>query len=314
VGAFGVITMAATVLKAGERTPAGTVVRNFWTERLIDGEAAIRRYVDPSIIYRTPSGHGHPIAYIGLDEVVRAIRNFDVNVEFLSFEIQDLIVDAEKVALRWYSMLRHRGTGVTTELVSCSIITVRNGLIIEYDQYLDSESYLRLVAGEPQTSLAKTAVRSALAQVAHWTPFAGNEPDVSASKRGQSEALVRKFWARRLEAGGAALLEMACDDCELTLVGDRTMVPFARTHRGIEDCKALIDQIDREFQFLSFEIRDIVAEGDHVGVQWNAMIRHHGTGAKGMIEVLDHLVLREGKIRFFTGFFDTAAAARWIAG
>jgi ketosteroid isomerase-like protein len=58
----------------------------------------------------------------------------------------------------------------------------------------------------------------------------------------------------------------------------------------------------------------VLVEGDRAAVQWCAEVRHRGTSASGFIESFDHVILKNGRIRSITEFFDTAAAASWIDG
>ncbi|MBM6754901.1 nuclear transport factor 2 family protein, partial [Lactobacillus alvi] len=71
------------------------------------------------------------------------------------------IIDGPEVALRWHANLRNRGTGEPGEMSVFDHIVVQNGLITSYTEFLDTECFRRLMAGEPQPEFARQSNRPA---------------------------------------------------------------------------------------------------------------------------------------------------------
>jgi ketosteroid isomerase-like protein len=291
-----------------ERGSIEALVRRFWDERLIAAEPAIRNHASPDIVFRILSGPSGPLTFDGVDAVVEGVRGIDVNLEFVSFEVLDLIVDGARVALLWHATLRNRGTGVCGDLAVFDLITVQDGKIVSYLEYFDTDGFARLMAGEPQPDVARRANSVGL------TPVKALFVPAAAPSRGEVESLLRTFWADRIGRGGAAIALHCTDEVELHLIGDQSQVPFARRHVGLEAARALVDQIDIEFEMLSHRIVDVLVDGPRAAVRWAADVRHRGTGMRGHVECFEHVVTRGGRIASITEFFDTAATASWIAG
>jgi ketosteroid isomerase-like protein len=305
-------------LHALDRDGIDRLIRAFWHLRLQDAPAAIRRYAAPDVVFRilgNPGGGNGYSVFEGQDAVIESVRFIDTNLEFIGFEIVDLIVDGPRAALRWQAALRHRGTGVIGDLAVLDLITVDNGRITQYVEFFDTDGFQQLMAGHPQSCFARKSNTTR----AHLKPMNAGEsvasPDAAAfALRDAHEDMLRMFWVRRIEDGQAAVTAHFTDDCELHLVGDPTLIPFARLHLGIEAVRALVGQIDMEFELMNLAIREVVVEGDRAAVQWEGEVRHRGTCARGHIQSFDHVVLENGRIRSLTQFFDTAATASWIAG
>jgi ketosteroid isomerase-like protein len=307
-------TYALTTL---DRDNLIATVETFWSDRIKDGRRAVLKHADPDIVFRIVGGAAgqQSSLFAGRDQVLEAVRNIDMNLEFRSFEIIDMIVDGREVALRWLATLRHRGTGVVGDLAVFDLIEIQNGLLNTYTQFLDTDGFQRLMTGNPQRLLARrsNACRPHMAP-RDEAPAAGLLNSASVHARDRHEDLLRSFWVDRCENGSAAIGRYFTDDGELHLIGDPTVIPFARSHIGRDAVAALVDQIDMEFAYEGFAIEKVLVDGDRAAVQWTADVRHRGTGARGRVESLDHVLLEGGRIRSITEFFDTAATACWIEG
>jgi ketosteroid isomerase-like protein len=302
-----------------DRTGIDLLIRNCWQERLENSTAALRRYTSDDVHFRIlggPPSLPGPWIFDGQEQVIQALGVIDTNLEFLNFDILDMIIDGPEVALRWHATFRNRGTGEPGDMSVFDHIVVRNGLISSYTEFLDTECFRRLMAGEPQPDFARQSNRPAGHFAATRQPAAVDHlaAPVDAADRSSKEQMLRTFWQERIKHGSAALGSFCTGDCELHLIGDPAAVPFARSHYGLEAARALVDLIDMEFEYLSFDIRKILVDGDHAAIHWGADVRHRGTSASGHVEAFDHIVLRDKRIAVFTEFFDTAETARWIAG
>ncbi len=302
-----------------DRTGIDRLIRTCWHERLENSAAALRRYTSDDVHFRIlggPPSLPGPWVFNGRAEVIQAIGVIDTNLEFLNFDIFDMIIEGPEVALRWHATFRNRGTGEPGDMSVFDHIVVRNGLITSYTEFLDTECFRLLMLGEPQPAFARQSNRPAGYIAANRHPVVTDvfPAQTATASRNRKEQLLRSFWQERIRRGSAALEAYCTPDIELHLIGDPAAVPFARSHYGLEAASALVDQIDMEFEYLSFEIRRILIDGDRAALQYGADVRHRGTSASGHVEAFDHMVLRDDRIAVFTEFFDTAAAAGWIAG
>ncbi|MGL4241557.1 MAG: nuclear transport factor 2 family protein, partial [Beijerinckiaceae bacterium] len=291
-------------------------VRSFWADRLRNAPEAIERYCADDVVFRILGGAPDaPTMFSGREAVLEAVRTIDTNLEFLSFEIVDLIVDGGEVGLRWLASLRHRGTGALGDLAVFDLIRIQNGLIVSYSEFLDTDGFNRLISGNSQPLLARrsNAVRPSVERPAA-SPSADILASSAVSARDRHEDLLRSFRIARAADGAAAVERFFTEDGELHVIGDPTSIPFARSHYGRDAARELVRQIDLEFACESFAVEKVLVDGDRAAMHWTAIVKHHGTGARGRVESLDHVLLRDGRICSLTEFFDTAATASWIAG
>jgi ketosteroid isomerase-like protein len=302
-----------------DRAGISLLIQTLWDERLENASDALRRYTSDDVHFRIlggPPSMPGPWIFDGQQQMIQAVGVIDTNLEFLHFDILDMIIEDQDVALRWHATLRNRGTGETGDLSVFDHIAIRNGLITSYTEFLDTEGFRRLMAGEPQPAFARQSNRPSRPFAALQQPAAADplDPAGQAASRNRKELLLRTFRQERATQGSAALDAFCTADVELHLIGDPAAVPFARSHYGLETARALVDQIDMEFECLSLEIRKILIDGDRAALHWGADVRHRGTSASGHVESFDHIVLRDGRIAAITEFFDTAETARWITG
>jgi ketosteroid isomerase-like protein len=295
-----------------------SLIRGFWQELLRNPSDALDRFCNDDICFRVLGHHAArsgPLTYQGRDAVGLGVRNIHTNLQFMSFDIEDLIIDGHDAALRWHARFRHRGTGATGEFCVFDHIVLRNGLISSYSEFLDTDGFVKLMAGDAQPRFARQSnCHSRGLKPASAIANADMQGVVDMFARNRRERMVRDYWADRIKRGSIALVGCFTDDCELHFIGDPTAIPFARIHRGLEAARALTDRIDMEFEFLSFQIERVLVDGDHAAVHWSAHVRHRGTNARGMIESFDHIVFRGDQILTVTKFFDTAQTVQWVQG
>jgi ketosteroid isomerase-like protein len=298
------------------RSQTDNLIRGFWQELLRKPSEALDRFCNDDICFRVLGHHAArkgPLTYEGKEAVALGVRNIHTNLQFLSFDIEDIMIDGHEAALRWHARFRHRGTGATGEFCVFDHIILRNGLISSYSEFLDTDGFVKLMAGDAQPLLARQSNCHSRGLLPATTSTEGSG-GIDMLARNRRERLVRDYWADRVKRGSIALEGRFADDCELHFIGDPTAIPFARVHRGLDAARALTDRIDLEFEFLSFQIERLLVDGDRAAVHWTAHLRHPGTSARGMIESFDHIVFRDDKIVTVTKFFDTAQTAQFIHG
>ncbi len=301
-----------------ERTDVCALVRAFVTCMMQSPTDAFERYCADEISVRllqNPVAPGAPGHFQGKAAATFAIRTVLMNLEVLSFQVDDLIIDGHEAALRWRIHVQHRATGVTGDLAVFDHIVIRSGLITGYSSFFDTDGFSKLMAGERQPLMARASNRQRLVlppDQGHMAPAVAAANDLFA--RNRREHFLRDYWTDRLKFGSTAIESRFTENCEMHFIGDPSTIAFARLHRGIAETRALIDATDREFEILSFRIEHILVDGDRAALHWRTGVRHRGTSARGHLVSFDHILLRGDRIAAITGFFDTAETIRWMEG
>jgi ketosteroid isomerase-like protein len=299
-----------------DRSRTEALIREFWRLRERDPAAAVRRYMDEDAVYRLfgrPTSYSGPHQFEGQDAIAAAMHAFHIEVELIACEVLDLIVDGRQAALLWKGRFRHRGAGVVGDLVIFEHLAVAEQRIVARSVFLDTDGFQKLVAGEPQTAIAR-ANAAVLGEAMEEVLAASQAAPAPSGGKDATRAFIESFWRDRRRDGSASLRTYCAPDVTAQLIGDPTVIPFAKRYVGLEEIERLVQDIDMEFEFLSFEIIRVLIDGARAAAQWRGELRHRGTNAVAEVEVFDHVVLRDGRIGSFVQFFDTAAAARSIAG
>lgn len=106
-----------------------------------DCEPALEFFADHATYRLIGARHLIPAAgmRIGKAEIREAWRAFDVDFEMLSFEIDDLVFDAPRIAyISWRMTLRNRGTGVKIDLEGVDRARFEQFKIVEWVRYFDT--------------------------------------------------------------------------------------------------------------------------------------------------------------------------------
>lgn len=251
-----------------------------------------------------------PRTFRGRAEMADAARLIEASVEYIENEIVDTIVEGEEAALLREVTVRHRGTGVVGTLAIHDHATLRDGRIVAYEQFLDTDAFSALLRGERQPALSR-AGNSLRRSESRWPNEVWNDPEQRESRR----ALLRELAETRWGGNPAAAFDRCCaEDFELHLVGDTSRVPFARRHVGRAAVVELIGMIDREFELLALDIRSILVEGDRAVMHYVIDVRHRGTSLVGRSESFFHITFEGDRLKTMTEFFDTAISAALIEG
>jgi ketosteroid isomerase-like protein len=301
-----------------ERTEVESLVMDFCAALMRSPTEALNRFCSSDISLRLlespvcPGASGH---FLGREAAAFAIRAILVNLQVISFEFDDIIIDGHEVGLRWRIRLQHRATGVAGDLAVFDHIVLRDGLIAGYTSFFDTDGFAKLLAGERQSRQACLSNRQPAALPQVKRPGGDADPrSVDLFARNRREHYLRDYWADRLKRGSLAIDACFTDDCEMHFVGDPSTISFARLHQGIEATRALIDATDTEFEILAFRIQHLLIDGDKAALHWTASVRHRGTSARGKMESFDAITFRNDRIFSVTKFFDTARTLQWIRG
>jgi ketosteroid isomerase-like protein len=83
----------------------------------------------------------------GKDAWARALATIYTNLEYLDSTVHDVVIDGDWVALRRTARLRSYGTGKIDEVIMADFIRVRDGLIVEVTEIIDSLAIDHLESG-----------------------------------------------------------------------------------------------------------------------------------------------------------------------
>lgn len=227
----------------------------------------------------------------GRDALRENLRRTDINYEPLDYEIQCLLVDGDRSAVRWQTEWRERATGRRYEMDMAHFLRWRNGQIIEMDEIFDHRCVSRAIDLIPESledmisprgpGLARDEIVEQLTRMGN---FSTQGPDVS---------LFR---------------EICAPDVVCEFVGDRATISYAGRHLGIEALVDIIRRIGVDFEQLGHAKPDLVlVDGEHAAQRRSVEWRHRGTGRRGLVELADFVRYRDGKIVELVEFRDSLA-------
>ncbi len=86
---------------------------------------------------------------VGKDEIRQAWRAFDVDLEIVGFEIDDLVVHMPRMSyMSWRMKVKNRGSGAVVELEGVDRLRWENFKIVEWTRYFDTALLAALRQGE----------------------------------------------------------------------------------------------------------------------------------------------------------------------
>ncbi|MCB1539637.1 MAG: nuclear transport factor 2 family protein [Rhodoblastus sp.] len=111
----------------------------------VDGLVA---YAAPDIVFKTGIGRNAPFhgEYRGIEACANLVRHVNVNYENLGSRLNRLLIDGDRVALHRTARIRNRGTGRAIDIDMWNYVRFRDGLIVEFAEYPDTEAFARLDA------------------------------------------------------------------------------------------------------------------------------------------------------------------------
>ncbi len=85
--------------------------------------------------------------YCGRDAVLDCVRRMGVEIDYLDYELLDLLIDHDKALLRRRVFVRHRGTGITIPHEIWDRLRFEDGMVVEISKFIDVDAYNRLQGG-----------------------------------------------------------------------------------------------------------------------------------------------------------------------
>jgi ketosteroid isomerase-like protein len=228
----------------------------------------------------------------GHDALRDNLRRTDIDYEPLDAEVQDLLVEGDRTAVRWTSRWRHRGTGRIYPMDMAHFLRWRNGQIVEMNEFIDHHAV-------SHTTTAVTLFHSFDAML--------SPPSPGLSRDEMAERLMQIGNFSR-EGPDIGLFQRYCDpEVVNEFVGDRTTIFYAGRHRGIDALVNIIRAINVDFEQIGSATPEMVVEDGRVAARRTVEWRHRGTGRRGLVELADFVRFENGLIVEVVEFRDSVA-------
>ncbi len=216
----------------------------------------------------------------GRDAFIASMRRSEIDYEALDGEIVDVLVENGRAAVRWSTCWRHRGTGRVYVIDMAYFLKWRGSEIVELYEYLDYPSPPGIGRDALSTfdrmmrpsgpGLSRKEIVSRVNELANF-----------ASARGPDVALIREYYSP----------EIVCE-----FVGQRTRIPYAGKHVGVEAVINIVRAINVDFEQLDYELSDILVDGGRLACRRTVHWRHRGTGRRGVVELAEFVKFEDGLI------------------
>lgn len=99
--------------------------------------------------------------------------------------------------------------------------------------------------------------------------------------------------------------------CEF--IGDKSHIPYAGRHVGIESLTRIVRMINVDFEQLNCSAESVVVDGGRVAIRRSVEWRHRGTGRRGLVELADFAKFEDGLLVELVEYRD-AGAILWMQG
>lgn len=227
----------------------------------------------------------------GREALRQNLRLTDIEYEPLDYEIQTLIVEGERSAVRWVTEWRYRANGRTYKMDMAHFLRWQNGQVVEMDEFLDHHCVSRAIDLIPESLEDMVSPKGPglsrhdiVAQLTRMSNFSEKGPDVTLFRNACAADVVSEF------------------------VGDRATISYAGRHVGIDALSNIIGRIGVDFEQLGRATRDVVlVDGEHAATRRTVEWRHRGTGRRGLVELADFVRYRGGKMVELIEFRDSLA-------
>jgi ketosteroid isomerase-like protein len=140
----------------------------------------------------------------------------------------------------------------------------------------------------------------------HETFFASRPAGLD---RAEIERRVRRLAALqpRAESDFDLLREFYAPDAACEFIGDKSRIPYAGRHVGVETLIAIVRGIDVDFEQTGHAVHGLVIDGGRAAVRRSVEWRHRGTGRRGRVALADFIRFEYGRIVEMIEFRDSIA-------
>ena len=120
-------------------------------------------------------------------------------------------------------------------------------------------------------------------------------------------ALMRSLYEAYGRRNPAPLFETLSEAVQFHFVAHPDHFTFAGSHTGKDGVQRALELIAQEYDWLVYQARDFIAEGDRVVALTDGVIQHRASGKELPMRMVDIIRIEDGRIVEFTEFFDSAA-------
>ena len=120
-------------------------------------------------------------------------------------------------------------------------------------------------------------------------------------------ALMRILYEAYSRRNPAPLFETLSDAVQFHFGAHPDHFTFAGSHTGKDGVQRALELIAQEYDWLVYQARDFIAEGDRVVALTDGVIQHRASGKELPMRMVDIIRIEDGRIVEFTEFFDSAA-------
>jgi len=120
-------------------------------------------------------------------------------------------------------------------------------------------------------------------------------------------ALMRSLYEAYSRRDPAPLFENLSEAVQFHFVAHPDHFTFAGSHTGKDGVQRALELIAQEYDWLVYQARDFIAEGDRVVALTDGVIQHRASGKELPMRMVDIIRIEDGRIVEFTEFFDSAA-------
>jgi len=122
------------------------------------------------------------------------------------------------------------------------------------------------------------------------------------SERAQTEHLMRELYANRVRGDLPAVCRSFSVDAEFRIVSSGQASPIAISAKGIAEFRPLLELLIKAFRLSDLTIPFISIDDARVAVYWQANVRSKITGSTVPTELIDLVVISDGRIVNFREF------------
>jgi ketosteroid isomerase-like protein len=126
--------------------------------------------------------------------------------------------------------------------------------------------------------------------------------------RSETEALIRKLYAARIEGDMPTLAGLFAETAKFQIAGSPEFSVLATLADGHDGVMRVLQTMADSLALEDFTVLDLLVDGPKVAVRWRATVRLLTSGQSYTTELADFIELADGKVLAFTEFLDTALA------
>jgi ketosteroid isomerase-like protein len=133
------------------------------------------------------------------------------------------------------------------------------------------------------------------------------------TERSAIETLIIGAYEARVRGDLDGVMTAFHPECRFQFMGAADSAPICRPFEGCDVVREQMAGLIDSFAFAKFETLGLVVEGNRAAYHWRADVTFVPTGRTDNFDVVDLLVIEDGKVRSLSQFTDTAGLARLAA-